>query len=1152
MTTRGHLSDANTIGLWRLDEPRTTDQANDELGLNALPLVSGPVSVVPGLINDGGRARRFIWQAAYRGVTSTALNSVFSGEVTFEAWVSLSPSWNRLGIVGGYTNTGLPGLEVEIQSDRNFRVVWGKAGAVQETFTTAVVGGVVPLNARTHIAVRRKLDGGGLTTQMEAFVNGVSVGLTTGLGNPVATTGNVLAIGSTSSLFWFEGTVDDVRLSKIARTNAEILTSYQRGITDFVAPVSISGLGHKLDQSTLALWRLDEATSTVAAADATGVHNLPVAGGTPIPVPGLVPDSGLAKLFPGVVSSSYIGVGSTVMGTALLGEWTIEAWIRADSRDPNAINDTRIIDIQDATKRYAWLSVNLLGRLQVFWQNAGNVQYDDTTTTLAIGTIYHVAAKKVSLGGGNYRVDIFVNGIKVSSSGSLANTTAAGAPTSVALGSGIGGAPFYGVIDDVRLSSIARADIDIFESYRRGSSSQIRGITAQGHLTDLQTFGMWRLDEPSGAPAVDSMHLIPDLPVVGTPPPAVSGIIQDGGTARNCNAVGGFNNGAIPQPSILSLVNEVTVETWAYFTSFAAGTTIFGIRDSATNQLIRVGIDSNGTMFMGYWTGASTITLISSVVASRLNLNQRYHLAWRRRLDPANAGKYLVEFLINGVETAENLNNNLGAGTPVAGNASISIGNLAGTGFATGILDDMRVTIGARSDFEILNSYWRGILDKSDLQDFNTGALKDANTVYLWRLNESTGDSPARDEVSGNDLAQIGLPSVVTGRVGGAREVGPGIILTKNFGSGAIEPSQAIIKSGNFTIESWIYIDPTVAYPATWPGPGNNHGIVVGYSGVGAGGAGALVGLDSTGFFHYNGTSGFVNVGSWQNLTKGAWHHFAVRCTSLNATQMNVDFFVDGQFIGTGVSLKWTGTPVAASWQIGGENSAFNAFDGFIDDVRVSNIPRTNDEIFQSFHKPEIVYDLQSLAALRGTDRLLQQYKDATSVGVREVVAEGSNEVQDVNNALASFDSQLNVATATGKPLELLGKLVGEYRQGRSDDVYRIWVSAKIRINRSNGTIEDIIDIFRILTSSLATVVITEYQPASITVKISGFNVSSPNDFLAVLRLARKAGVGYRLEYSTGAYGFGFRFAGGVVGGGRGFPDAVLTPGSGGKLAGVK
>ena len=62
-----------------------------------------------------------------------------------------------------------------------------------------------------------------------------------------------------------------------------------------------------------------------------------------------------------------------------------------------------------------------------------------------------------------------------------------------------------------------------------------------------------------------------------------------------------------------------------------------------------------------------------------------------------------------------------------------------------------------------------------------------------------------------------------------------------------------------------------------------------------------------------------------------------------------------------------------------------------------------------------------------------------------------------------------SVDTAEGWVLDVLGKLVGERRQGSPDADYRIRVRARIRANLSDGTIEDVLAVFKLLLGGTGT-----------------------------------------------------------------------------------
>lgn len=185
--------------------------------------------------------------------------------------------------------------------------------------------------------------------------------------------------------------------------------------------------------------------------------------------------------------------------------------------------------------------------------------------------------------------------------------------------------------------------------------------------------------------------------------------------------------------------------------------------------------------------------------------------------------------------------------------------------------------------------------------------------------------------------------------------------------------------------------------------------------------------------------------------------------------------------------------------------------------------------------------------AARAKARALQQYKDATAPGVVDVVEAVGFEAQDLEDALFQVIDETTLGAAVGVNLERLGALVDEPRNSDMDSAYWVRIAAKVLVNRSTGSIDDLIRIFQTLVEG-ADVQVLEVYPAKIVVKVNGVLVPDGTAFARILRQARKAGVGSRLEFSTAPAGSGFCFSGGT---GLGFPNASLTPGSGGKLAGV-
>ena len=79
---------------------------------------------------------------------------------------------------------------------------------------------------------------------------------------------------------------------------------------------------------------------------------------------------------------------------------------------------------------------------------------------------------------------------------------------------------------------------------------------------------------------------------------------------------------------------------------------------------------------------------------------------------------------------------------------------------------------------------------------------------------------------------------------------------------------------------------------------------------------------------------------------------------------------------------------------------------------------------------------------------------------------------QGMEDALKQMLEDRTIDTAVGMQLDGIGFIVGEDRQGRTDDVYRIALKARIGRNTSEGTPEDILNVFNLLSGSTKTMLI--------------------------------------------------------------------------------
>lgn len=169
--------------------------------------------------------------------------------------------------------------------------------------------------------------------------------------------------------------------------------------------------------------------------------------------------------------------------------------------------------------------------------------------------------------------------------------------------------------------------------------------------------------------------------------------------------------------------------------------------------------------------------------------------------------------------------------------------------------------------------------------------------------------------------------------------------------------------------------------------------------------------------------------------------------------------------------------------------------------------------------------------------RMPSQHRDKTRTSA--FVSALAAPAQDTETALWALLTERSVDVAVGAQLDRLGVVVGEPRNGETDDdVYRRRIRARISANESRGTAADIIRVARALVyDDAAQIVITPGYPAAYSVEIAGVAVDEEVAAVAapMLRDATSAGVRVILEYSPVAPEEAFTFDGGE---GLGFLEA--------------
>ena len=147
---------------------------------------------------------------------------------------------------------------------------------------------------------------------------------------------------------------------------------------------------------------------------------------------------------------------------------------------------------------------------------------------------------------------------------------------------------------------------------------------------------------------------------------------------------------------------------------------------------------------------------------------------------------------------------------------------------------------------------------------------------------------------------------------------------------------------------------------------------------------------------------------------------------------------------------------------------------------------------------------------------LLEQFKDQPNIAA--FLTAFVEQLQIIEATAWDLYLGRSLDTAIGSQLDVLGRIVGRARTGEDDDTYRLYLRAQILINRSSGTAPEIIAIVELITNQLLGnngIHTQDWPPAKFGVYVPYLNGADPAVLLALIKLAKAAGVGTFLEYGT-------------------------------------
>lgn len=134
------------------------------------------------------------------------------------------------------------------------------------------------------------------------------------------------------------------------------------------------------------------------------------------------------------------------------------------------------------------------------------------------------------------------------------------------------------------------------------------------------------------------------------------------------------------------------------------------------------------------------------------------------------------------------------------------------------------------------------------------------------------------------------------------------------------------------------------------------------------------------------------------------------------------------------------------------------------------------------------------------------------------------NQIQDLEIMFFQLLNEVTLDNAIGVQLDGIGAIVGEEREGRNDDDYRLAIRVRILLNLSNGTPEEILTIVDTMLGD-RDLEFLEYFPAAFTLQVvSKITTNTAIQVNKKIQSAKLGGVRAHLIYGNSLKAGWFRF----------------------------
>ncbi len=523
--------------------------------------------------------------------------------------------------------------------------------------------------------------------------------------------------------------------------------------------------------------------------------------------------------------------------------------------------------------------------------------------------------------------------------------------------------------------------------------------------TDINTLGLWHINEGSGTAVADATGNGNTGAFNGSPTWNTASASILGASSMSFN---GSSTGLLmTNTTFPTTYTNFTVEAWFNTTTVAAGTAMIVTRNTASTDhwLIR---RSTNTVNYNMCNGSACIGYIDPGV--NITTNTWYHVAMT--YDGAN-----VMFYFNGKHvstTASTITTGNTSGRKLGIGCGLNSSSVCASEYFSGSIDEVRYSNNVRSPEEIrmdaqrrpYSVFTSSVFDLTSDANFTAAfqaltwtengvktadgeTLADSTSLIAqWNLNSSSGTTTNSNAGSCGASCLITMTNMSTGTNSQDALAGSGWTTTnKRWGSGAVMfdgtddyalctdancGGTTLLDIGNrdWSIEAWVKSSKTASMVII------SKGTTASYS--------WQMSTDGNGFpqivLFDNTFSTYISAKGTTRITDGQWHYLAGTWTVSGTT---AKFYVDGKLERT--TTTTSANPLyndsTAEVQIGrrGDNPVGTNFQGVIDSIRVYARALTANEIAANSNNTNLELQTRTGSSSTPNDGTWEAWKPSTS-----------------------------------------------------------------------------------------------------------------------------------------------------------------------------